>query len=61
MQRETYAQKAKIAQRVRHMWLDVIKTPAKWEAFARQIKAANLKRPAFQEEFAKLLPGWNAM
>ena len=61
MQRETYAQKAKIAQKVRYMWLDVIKAPEKWEAFARQVKTANLKRPAFQEEFAKLLPGWNAM
>lgn len=61
MQRETYAQKAKIAQRVRHMWLDVIKAPEKWEAFAKQIKAANLKRPAFQEEFAKAIPGWTEL
>ncbi len=61
MQREPYAQKAKIARKVRYMCLDVIKAPEKWEAFARQVKTANLKRPAFQEEFAKLLPGWNAM
>ncbi|NQU22116.1 MAG: hypothetical protein HQ567_12590 [Candidatus Nealsonbacteria bacterium] len=57
-QRETYAHKAKVAQKVRHMWVDVLKTPAKWEAFAKQIKADNLRRPAFQEEFTKEVPSW---
>lgn len=50
--RQAYASKATVARKVRHMWLDVIKEPAKWEAFARQIKEKNLKRPVFQAEFA---------
>ncbi|MDP8238802.1 MAG: hypothetical protein P9X24_06915 [Candidatus Hatepunaea meridiana] len=57
-QRKIYAQKAHAALNVRHIWLDVFKEPAKWEAFARQIKTANRKRPAFQEEFARVVPGW---
>ncbi len=59
--RKTYASKAVVARKVRHMWIDVVKEPAKWEAFARQIREKNLKRSAFQEEFAKVVPGWNAL
>lgn len=60
-QRETYAQKARVAQKVRHMWLDVLKRPDKWQAWAKRIKTLNSKRPAFQEEFAKVVPDWNTL
>ena len=59
--RETYARWAKIVAKVRHMWVDVLKAPTKWDTFARQLKAANLRRSAFHEEFAKVVPGWNEL
>jgi len=59
--RKTYARKAAVMAKVRHMWVDVIKTPEKWEDFGRKVKEMNLKRPAFQEEFSKVLPGWKAL
>lgn len=60
-QRETYAHKARVAQKVHHMWLDVLKRPDKWQAWAKRIKTLNSKRPAFQEEFAKVVPAWNTL
>jgi len=59
--RKTYVSKAVVARKVRHMWIDVLKEPAQWEAFARQVREKNLKRSAFQEEFAKVVPGWDAL
>jgi len=43
------------------MWLDVLKRPDKWQAWAKRIKMLNSKRPAFQEEFAKVVPDWNTL
>lgn len=43
------------------MWVDVLKDPKAWEAYARQIKAENARRSAFQEEFAKKVPGWREL
>jgi len=34
-QRKDYARKAKAAAKVRHMWLDILKQPEKWEEFAK--------------------------
>ena len=59
--RETYAHKAKAAEKVRHMWVDVIKAPAKWKAWAKWVKTLNLRRSAFQEEFAKVVPDWSTL
>ncbi len=56
--RKIYASQAKTMKSVRHMWVDVMKTPEKWEAYGRKAKAMNIKRPAFQDEFAKVIPGW---
>ncbi len=59
--RSTYARWAQAARRARHMWLNVLETPAEWEAFAKQLKSANARRPAFQQEFAKVVPGWSQL
>ena len=59
--RRTYAEKAKVARKARHMWLDILDQPAKWQAFAKKTKSANRARPAFQQEFAKALPDWHKL
>ena len=59
--RKVYGQKAEVAKLVRHMWVDVLKDPKAWEAYARKIKAENARRSAFQEEFAKKVPGWREL
>jgi hypothetical protein len=59
--RETYARWVSIVAKVRHMWVDALKTPTKWDTFARQLKAANLRRSAFQAELAKVVPGWSQL
>ena len=59
--RKEYAAKAVFMAKVRHMFVDVLKTLQDWEAFARPIKIANIKRPAFQEEMARAVPGWKEL
>lgn len=56
--RKEYAAKAVFMGKVRHIFVDVLKSPQDWEAFARPIKIANIRRPAFQEEMARGVPGW---
>ena len=58
LNRKAYAQKAKVMKKVRHIYVDVMNSPDIRQKFARNVKNLNLKRPAFQEEFAKLIPGW---
>ena len=59
--RKEYARKAKIMKKLRHMYVDIMNTPEKWTIFARQVKLDNKRRPAFQEEFGKAVPGWKAL
>jgi hypothetical protein len=56
--RKQYAANAVFMAKVRHMFVDVFKTPQDWQAFARPIKVANIRRPAFQEEMARAVSGW---
>lgn len=56
--RKEYAAKAAIMAKVRHMFVDVLKSPHDWQVFARPIKIANIRRPAYQEEMARVVPGW---
>ena len=56
--RKEYAGKAVLMSKIRHMFVDVLKAAQEWEAFALPIKKANNRRPAFQEEMARVVPGW---
>ncbi|HOO57143.1 MAG TPA: hypothetical protein PLN69_09990 [bacterium] len=59
--RKDYARKATVIKKVRHMWIDIMNEPGKWKLFASQVKEANDRRPAFQQEFAKVVPGWKEL
>jgi hypothetical protein len=56
--RKEYIRKAKVMGKVRHMILEVLGDQARWNKYAAKVKKDNIRRPAFQEEFARLLPGW---
>lgn len=59
--RKIYAQNAVAVKRVRRVLVDVMKKPDEWKKFAIQIKANNANRPAFQDEFAKVISDWNSL
>jgi len=56
--RNEYARLAEIVAKVRHVYVDILKAHEEWAAFARREKEANIRRPAFQQEFARVVPGW---
>ena len=59
--RKEYAQRAGVMLKIRHMMVDILKDENRWKAFAGKAKRDNFRRPAFQEEFTKVIPGWREL
>ena len=43
--------------KIRHVLVKVFGDGAHWTIFAVKVKRDNIRRPAFQEEFGKMVPG----
>jgi hypothetical protein len=52
--RKVYAEKARVALKIRHMLVDVMNQPAKWKNMIQEMKFLNKQRKAFFEEFTRL-------
>ena len=59
--RKDYARKAHVMNKVHRVLVDVLRDPSRWRDFALKVKKDNIRRPAFQEEFTKTVPGWQAL
>lgn len=59
--RKEYAERAAVMAKVRRVMVDILKDENRWKTFAGKVKRDNLRRPAFQEEFAKVVPGWRGL
>jgi hypothetical protein len=53
-----YARKADVMVKIRRVLVDVLHNYNRWKTFAKKVKTDNIRRPAFQEEFARRLPEW---
>lgn len=59
--RKEYARQAQVMSKIQRLLLDVLRDMPRWRAFALKIKQDNIKRPAFQKEFAKAVQGWREL
>ncbi|MCK5138942.1 MAG: hypothetical protein KAQ85_03790, partial [Thermodesulfovibrionia bacterium] len=59
--RKIYAQNALAIMRVRRVLVDVMKRTDEWKKYAVPIKSNNVNRPAFQDEFARVIPDWKSL
>jgi hypothetical protein len=53
-----YTERAKVMLKVWHMLVQVIKDDIRWKVFAGKVKRDNLRRPAFLEDFGRVIAGW---
>lgn len=56
--RKEYVRQAGVMAKVRHMMVDVLEDKPQWRNYAKKVKLGSIKRPAFQQEFARVLPDW---
>jgi tetratricopeptide (TPR) repeat protein len=59
--RKEYTRKAGVMAKVRRLLVEVLGDEARWKKFAAKVRQDNIRRPAFQQEFAKVLPGWREL
>jgi len=59
--RKEYARKAQVMRKVHRVMVKVLRDMSRWHDFALKVKKDNIKRPAFQEEFTKVVSGWQAL
>ncbi|WP_456380474.1 hypothetical protein [Thiolapillus sp.] len=59
--RKEYARKAQVMSKIHRVLVEVLRDPSRWRDFALKVKNNNIKRPAFQEEFTKAVPGWQTL
>jgi hypothetical protein len=59
--RKEYARMAQVMAKVRRLLVEVLRDKDRWHTFATKVKQDNIKRPAFQEEFAKVVTGWREL
>lgn len=60
-QRKEYARQAQVMSKINRVLVDALHDAPRWRDFALKAKQDNIKRPAFQDEFAKVVPGWKAL
>jgi hypothetical protein len=53
--------KARVMAKVGHMLVEVLVDEARLIRYAEKIKKDNAKRPALQEDFASVVPGWSEL
>ena len=60
--RKEYARKSQhVMAKVRRLLVEVLHDKERWRTFAINVKQDNAKRPAYQEEFAKVVSGWREL
>jgi len=59
--RKEYARQAKVMRKIHRLLVERLQDVPRWRDFALKIKQDNSKRPAFQAEFAKAVPGWQSL
>lgn len=59
--RKEYARQAQVMSKIHRVLVEMLRDAPRWRVFALKVKQDNIKRPAFQEEFAKVVLGWRQL